>query len=464
MAVATSKIELPNHTHCPDCDMWYDCDGCDMGDGRVVCPNCAELAGCVVCEDCGKLFPELHDCDGFNYCADCADSHGFKQCSQCNGWMDSDDLEEYDDELYCQNCRDAADLAHCDDCGKLFSADDLTDCNGNWYCDHCKHSNGFVDCEHCGDTIHQDDARTGADNNDYCDNCWGDHFSVCEVCGETIWNEDCVWHNDCCYCDGCAPGAENYEPKHFDGSNNTYVKIGKRGFGVEIETDECDGYEDYDGQGAFGAKPDASVNGKEFYSDILSGDKGLSEIEKFCNFAERNGFVVDSSCGLHVHFDMRSENTDSMKAIACAMLPTYDVWKAFVDEARHYNHYCHASCASLSEVYGVEDFRSWGGRRRRYEWLNFVAYHEHKSLEVRLHHGSLDGREICNWVRGISLWMDWAASKGWKEVRDSLIYKDNAGRFELMCAVWQEAGCNDLVDWFKDKVVGVDWMELAECV
>jgi hypothetical protein len=464
MAVATSKIALPGHTQCPDCKQWYEGEGATAYGGidtRTVCPNCANLAGYLACEDCGKLFPALHDCDGDNYCDDCADSHGFKECSQCNEWMDSDDLEEYNDDLYCESCRDAADLSHCEDCGELFSSDDLTDCDGTWYCEHCKDRNGFTECYYCHETLHRDHCSTGADDNDYCESCWCDHFSVCEDCGNTIWTDDCVYTRDTCYCSDCAPGAENYEPKHFDGSNNTYVKIGKRGFGVEIETDECDGYEDYDGRGAFGAKPDASINGKEFYSDILSGDKGLAEIEAFCHFADRNGFSVDSSCGLHVHFDMRSEDTDSIKAIACAMLPTYEVWKAFVEEGRHSNHYCHASCADLGEVYAVEDFHAWGNRRRRYEWLNFVAYPEHRSLEVRLHHGSLNAQEINNWIRGISLWMDWAASKGWKVVRDSLLYKSYAERFDLMCQVWQDAGCTDLVDWFKSKASDV-LAELAE--
>jgi len=434
MPVATSSVMLPNHNHCVLCRQWFE----GAGD---VCPNCHEIEGHTQCDDC-DIWGHHNDCDGASYCEDCADSHGFKQCSQCNGLVK--DWKEWDKDIYCPECADAADLTTCEDCGEL--TDSINDCGGNYYCDDCMGKNGYTHCYHCETIIHTDESHVGADDYDYCESCWFDYFTVCDGCGETLWMENAIRTSYSCLCEDCAQNDE-YSPNRFPPATS-FERIGRRRFGVEIETEDCPDYEDYAGQGAFGAKPDCSVNGKEFYSTILSGDEGLAEIEKLCQFAEKHGWEVDDNCGLHVHFDMSNETQEGMKAIIAAMILTYDVWKMFVYENRHCNHYCHASGVELDKLFQAPDIHRFCNRPTRYEWLNLCALTEHSTFEVRLHHGSIDGKTIVNWVRGIEFFMGWASSVGWKTVRDCLIAKDTAGRYEFMCKLWPD----DLVEWFNPMV------------
>lgn len=79
-------------------------------------------------------------------------------------------------------------------------------------------------CNSCGRTIDDDNRYTGADDNDYCENCYYDNFSSCENCGETYYNDDlnyiesigsdvCNWCLSHHYgdCDRCG---ETYRDRH----------------------------------------------------------------------------------------------------------------------------------------------------------------------------------------------------------------------------------------------------------
>jgi hypothetical protein len=240
------------------------------------------------------------------------------------------------------------------------------------------------------------------------------------------------------YCPDCHGGRENFDAKRFSHDDNSYNKIGHRKFGVEIETDDCPGYEDFDGSYHFGAKDDGSINGKEFVSAVLSGDKGLKAVDDFCKAANRNGFSVNDDCGLHVHFDMREENNDSMKAIYLALRMTYDVWKHCVDESRVGAHYCADDNTDLAEVYKLSGNYAWQdycGRSRRYKWLNINAYSYHST-----------------WIRALSLFIDWAARNDWHTVRNMLIAKTPSQKWEFVCKVWSDCGASDLIEYYADIV------------
>jgi hypothetical protein len=163
---------------------------------------------------------------------------------------------------------------------------------------------------------------------------------------------------------------------------------------------------------------------------------------------------------------MGNESEDSLKAIACAYLLTYNVWKQFVDSDRIDNHYCHASRASISDVYGTKDFSGFAWNQTRYEWLNFVAYSIHSTFEVRLHHGTLDANEVCNWIKAHATFMDWASNAGWAKVRNTLLCMNDADKFEFIAQVWAKSGCADLGAYYKNVACGncADWAEEVVCV
>jgi hypothetical protein len=302
------------------------------------------------------------------------------------------------------------------------------------------------DCD-CGE-----DYSVGTNEHTYCYDCWNDLFGYCHACDEMYRLDDLYSCDDGLVCADCQDDDNvSYNPVYAKPGAD-YDKLGSpRCFGVEIETDHCSGHVSALRNSVWGAKNDCSVNGKEFFSSILSGNSGLDAIDKIANVARRNGWGVDDNCGLHVHFDMRDESTDGLKAIGLAYLLTNDVWFQFVEEDRRDNHYCGPNNTDISELFGVTNFRYWAGSQSRYCWINFASYYNHTTFEVRSHQGTLNGREISNWVRAHAIFMDWASRMGWAKVRNLLLTADTAGRMDIIAGVWAAAGADDLVRYYKDK-------------
>lgn len=260
----------------------------------------------------------------------------------------------------------------------------------------------------------------------------------------------------------CAPECENWDVSGWRNSSGRFDRIGsKRCFGVEIETAACDNHTELFGDAAWGAKEDCSVSGKEFVSDVFSGDDGLGEVERLCNFARRNDWHVDSACGLHVHLDARGESDDSLKSAACAYVASYAVWAELVDSDRLNNHYCGPSSADCDEISRVSSFANFARYASRYEWINFSAYRGHTTFEVRLHHGSINAKEICNWIRAHAVYMDWAVKQSLSYITGTFAKLSKAGMFRKMCAIWTAAGCADLCEYYGCKG-GLDWATTSE--
>jgi hypothetical protein len=225
-----------------------------------------------------------------------------------------------------------------------------------------------------------------------------------------------------------------------------------RKFGVEIETSSCPGHEDYDSCDNWEAKYDGSISGLEFASSVLPGYAGLSLIHDICDYAKEHNWEVDDNCGLHVHFDMRGESNDSLKAIALAYKMTYKVWTRFVDSDRIGNTFCKPGNAGCNEVYKASDFSWFAEAQIRYEWINFAAYNRHRTFEVRLHEGTLVAIAICNWIKAHAVFIDWAASAGWAKVRNTLICMDTNEKTDFIAQLWCAAGCEDVAEYYQEMV------------
>jgi hypothetical protein len=220
---------------------------------------------------------------------------------------------------------------------------------------------------------------------------------------------------------------------------------------VEIETSECDDNYELEGSAAWGCKHDCSVSGEEFFSDILSGNDGLEAVTDLCDFADKHGWAVDRRCGLHIHLDMRKETEASLMAIAGAFRVTQAVWAGLVAQTRVTNFYCERCPWDLDELEVWDDFNGFSRRQTRYVWLNVAAYPNHTTFEVRLHQGSLNDKEIRNWVRALTTFADWASKHTLAEVRGDIEGMGTAELFDTICAIWRTAGCADLVEYYSEK-------------
>jgi len=205
-----------------------------------------------------------------------------------------------------------------------------------------------------------------------------------------------------------------------------------RCFGVEIETAHSPDYNEFEGS-AFGAKDDCSVTGKEFYSAILNGDSGLAAVREFCDKANAMGYRVNGDCGLHVHVDMRGEDSNGMKAIALAFLLCECAFQLLVKRARVESWYCkpHRK-TTIGQINAVDDWSYFADCSEKMMWINFSAYANHTTFENRLHQGTLDADEIIAWIAINVNLVNWASKVGWRKVRNTLLLKSQAEKLEFL--------------------------------
>lgn len=215
-----------------------------------------------------------------------------------------------------------------------------------------------------------------------------------------------------CDCEECNPQPV-VTPRVFVKSD-TYDEIrSKRTFGVELESDECDGWRDWIGHTVFKSKTDGSIRGREFVSPILESDAGLHAIDEFCDHATGK-VAVDSRCGFHVHLGLADCSLSAQKSLALAYHYAYDFWNSCICESRHNTRYAkdHKSYYNRKDTINTEPNRLTSDR---YVWVNWRALNKFGTVEIRSHEPTFDKLAINNWVKAharfIDIVMDWSVGK-----------------------------------------------------
>lgn len=115
---------------------------------------------------------------------------------------------------------------------------------------------------------------------------------------------------------------------------------------------------------------------------LLVPEKKLKVVlNKLSKMFKSNAFGVNDSCGLHVHLDMRNRNVNKCYQ---KLLKFQDVLFGMVSEDRWDNNYCSYTTPNDND---------------RYVAINKVSYHKHKTIEVRLHHATLNMGLVEKWVQ-----------------------------------------------------------------
>ena len=279
-------------------------------------------------------------------------------------------------------------VVRCQCCQDMFPRSEMSVYQGG-FCRACIDAN-FVICSLCGTPI---------------EHCAPDGF---DLCGRTHGHAaGDVWASSghpCCHsCYSSVSRNDRWRPTPLDVSIATYDKVAStRKFGVEIETSYCPDSDGLNGHTKFGAKYDPTVGGLEFDSPILYGDVGFETIRDFLTYADQHGWEVSSSCGCHTHYDMRDESDDQLWATYYAYNITYPMWSAAVPPRRRGSIYCQVPYATATDIERSADrdgtFRDYSYNAERYDYLNVVAYGDHRTFEVRLLDGTIKADTICNWV------------------------------------------------------------------
>lgn len=364
----------------------------------------------------------------------------------------------------------------CDHCGEYCDTDDSVDVDGASWCQNCT-SNDATYCHSC-ENYYPDthNFATDPDGNSVCDNC--DHdWDICAECDCAVWCDNSYYDDDAeeYLCAGCYRRRQRENGACGDHDAGRSI-LGRRFrvlhsetcYGVELEVSACPNAEALFRAGTefgatrFGAKPDGTDGvAKEFYSPIMRGDRGLRAIRHLCDFANQHNWKVSSACGFHLHLDMRKFTNQQRLMIASGYAATREFWGAMLPQSRRNNRYCRLDGALYDpqELLGNTWQHVLTRSYNRYAWLNVAsAFNAHKTIESRLHTGTLNADKVCNWVRANLLFVDWCAA--FADSQRNLVdrfYDLRAASFrgldhtfgELAQSAWVDD--RDLIDFYSDR-------------
>lgn len=119
---------------------------------------------------------------------------------------------------------------------------------------------------------------------------------------------------------------------------------------------------------------------------LFDSSHGFEPLHRLCNALHKAGCYVNKSCGLHVHLDARHLKAKQVKKIGQSLGHALPVIKYLVDKSRHNNNYCQMQVSGM------------GRRADRYCAVNMTAFEKYKTIEIRLHGGSINPVKITHWV------------------------------------------------------------------
>lgn len=137
---------------------------------------------------------------------------------------------------------------------------------------------------------------------------------------------------------------------------------------------------------------DSSVYGGDLEGTelrVLFKEKHMKEtLSRLNKFFDKINAQVNSTCGLHVHIDMRNRNPSVAYNNLFKCLP---LLKKLVSDDRQNNIYCPAN----EDKYNT--YSKCVKATSRFA-INPLALKKHGTIEVRLHEGTLDFKKIYNWI------------------------------------------------------------------
>jgi hypothetical protein len=145
--------------------------------------------------------------------------------------------------------------------------------------------------------------------------------------------------------------------------------------------------------------------GREIVVSYRSGKEQI--VHDICDFLKSRAYV-NSTCGTHVHFDMRHVDADMARLYGARLACAVPALRTILPPSRRNNSFCRET---------INGFRE-DGYGNRYAFVNLLAYHKHKTIEVRGHSGTLNATKILNWIALCEKVMFSANTKSVKSVKD----------------------------------------------
>lgn len=121
---------------------------------------------------------------------------------------------------------------------------------------------------------------------------------------------------------------------------------------------------------------------------VMAKEREIREIIfKVCSILKNVKSMVNKSCGLHVHIDMRNRDKET---IFHNLVTAQPILYAMNPASRLTGSYSHPT---RTKEFGHSDLRN-GDRTG----INPHAWQRHRTFEVRVHAGTLNPHKISNWI------------------------------------------------------------------
>lgn len=341
------------------------------------------------CSYCGETADLIHAVCGEELCGDCLDTET-SECANCNNPVLMDNanyyIDSYETFFFCsRNCfRNATDT--CPNCGDRYLSDD-------GYNDFCSENCYYnTDESGCGFLSHWDEAYY--DNKDVRITNNKNFF---DTKGFSVGVEiECV----------AGDNVPNYKKE-------LKLKNKERLFNSINFKEDCSIHSD----SGIEIVTVPTVN-NEFYKLMTAIDEYLVKYE----------FTADNSCGLHIHIGEPHNKKDKILSKAKnrhKILMLYNIYRdqlfSLVKPERSKNNFCFNKNATLQVELllkkAMDSPEDYYNRyiRGRYNFINMQSYSAHKTIEIRLHHGTVNRMEIMNWVDLNTIMFDYAVNHSYGE-------------------------------------------------
>lgn len=323
-------------------------------------------------------------------------------CSQCDCKIPKKEVRTNpDNNNICENCYDD-NCGYCHNCDKLFWSNDLTEFNNEYYCNECL-DDLTCDCNNCGERISIDASYS------------------CDDCGYT-------------YCENCQHNEDGYQEQDIDfqeGNKTPLITI-NRFVGVEIEAENGE-RSNISLPDSFGVQDDGSLDdsGVEITTPPSKDGALVKNVKLACEQLNQAGFTATSSCGLHIHIDVREikENYIKLSRVLRTLYAIEDVMFSMLPDSRLDNTYCKplrqyynfydfygrniskefdAAIYKTKNKYDLQCLKKEHYNDIRYRASNFHSVFYRGTLEIRCHSGTTNPNKILKWCELLLTIVDWA--------------------------------------------------------
>jgi len=152
----------------------------------------------------------------------------------------------------------------------------------------------------------------------------------------------------------------------------------------------------------------------EAVSPILT-DERLNETKQAARALLAGGATVNKQTGYHVHIGADHYGTDGIAALVHNWNFAHATIGALVAPSRLNNKFCPSVPLNRLDLWveyvrngRIANFEALTPYAHRYASLNLDSYERHGTVEIRLHHGTLNGSKIKAWAQFVAAMADFS--------------------------------------------------------